>query len=399
MPIPVDAIQKAIQNQPFHLDGWLMYDFQGKNNLALEMLQIPNSSFLSRRFFYWIPRTGDPIKIHHYIEHAAFQDIPGISFIYSSWQEMQTLVEIHLKGKKTIAMEYSPMNAIPTISKVDAGMMEWIRGLHIEVVSSWPLLEIFTGKFTTQQKELHRQASMAIFASIESAKKRIQQAIFARTILTELDLQKHILEVLESSGYTTSHPPIVAVNEHSALPHYSPNEQTNKPVRKDDFILFDVWCKKNSIDAPYADHALVASVSQEPKAEIQRIYHIVKEAQESAIASLKEKLLLKEEVLGFEIDDVARGVIKKHGFGPYFTHRTGHNIFTEVHGSGVNLDNFETHDTRKLTANTCYSIEPGIYLPDAFGVRLECNVIINEDKTCEITGAAANELPCILRQF
>lgn len=392
MTFQLDEIQKSIQKEQ-RLDGWLIYDFKGRNQLANSILQIKNFSELSRRFFYWIPISGAPIKIHHFIEKEAFEHLPGIPFIYSSWQEMKAIVEANLKGKVDIAMEYSPMNEIPTLSLVDAGTVEWLRSLKITIRSSWPLLERFASVLSEEQIESHKQASKAILNAMDQAKNYIRECIKTGKDVSDRTVQKFVHDQMTSQGYITNSMPIVAVNENAAKPHYAPSDDSFSPIMKGDFVLFDFWYKKNQPQAVYADHAQVFMLDNEPYSQLKHIYSIVQEAQSKALEFLEDKIKRGEEVLGYQVDDVARGHIKLHGLSESFIHRTGHNIFTDVHGSGVNLDNFETHDARRLVPNTCYSIEPGIYVPDAIGVRLECNVII-KDRAIEVTNKAEKELPC-----
>ena len=395
---PLDHIQNQIRTTRPAIDGWLIYDFAGSNDLARPLLGLTKDTFLSRRFYYWIPPHSDPIKIVHFIDAEFVTHLPGIPFIYSSWGELDAILGAHLKEKKQIAMEYSPCNRIPTLSKVDAGTVEWLEARKISVVSSWPFLEPFISKFDNAQIEWHRCASGCIVSAAKEAFSLIRNAILEKNNITESDIQNFLIRTLKEQNYITSHPPICAVGPHSAIPHYEPSAKNVRPIREGDFVLIDCWCKKDDPHAPYADHTFVAFVGKKPPPFMAQVYDAVKYAQENAINFLKSALK-KDEVFGFQVDDVARHSIRERGFDEYFIHRTGHNIYTEVHASGVNFDNFETNDTRRVTSNTCYSIEPGIYIPEAFGVRLECNVLITEDLSVEVTAKADPHLPCLLNQL
>ena len=392
---PLEQIQKHLSSYLPTVDGWLIYDFAGSNDLARPLLGLNKDTFLSRRFYYWIPPHSDPIKIVHFIDAEFVAHLPGIPFIYSSWSELDAILEAHLKGKKQIAMEYSPCNRIPVLSKVDAGTVEWLKLRKISVVSSWPFMEPFISKFDNAQIKLHRETSQCIINAANEAFSLIRNAVFAKKNITELDIQNYLIRTLKEQNYIASHPPICAVGPHSAIPHYEPVAKEMRSMREGDFVLIDCWCKKDEPHAPYADHTFVAFIGKAPPPLMTQVYNAVQYAQENAINFLKGALK-KGDVCGYQVDDIARQSIRERGFGEYFIHRTGHNIYTDVHASGANFDNFETNDTRRITPNTCYSIEPGIYIPDAFGVRLECNVLITEDLSVEVTAEACLHLPCLL---
>lgn len=388
--LPIQEIQKHIANEKT-LDGWLIYDFHAHNSLGLELLGIEANQLLTRRFFYWIPKQGSPLKIVNQIEAHIVKHLPGDQITYESWQSLEMALKSTLKGRKKIAMEHSPLGAIPILSKLDAGLYQWLQEKKIEVVSSWPLAKHFTCQWDKSQFQAHKEASkflLQIFSeSFEQAKKKKS--------LTEYDLQQQILKKFAKNGFVTDHDPIVAIGSNSALAHYSPTEQQQAKIEKDSLLLLDMWCKKDSPKAPFADLTQVAFLGKTPPQKMLDIYAIVKAAQDAAIEYIQKTLKSGKEVLGADVDDVCRSIIQKAGFGKYFVHRTGHNIHTILHGLGPNLDNFETHDTRPLMANSCYSVEPGIYLPKAFGIRLECNIFIHDNLKVEVTGRSPDKLLCL----
>jgi Xaa-Pro aminopeptidase len=389
----IEAIQKEIQKNQA-LDGWLLYDFHGKNDLIQRFLSVRDGAFLSRRFFYFIPKYGSPIKIVHFIDLDLVTSLPGTPFIYASWQELHAILQSQLRHVKRLAMEYSPDNAIPTLSKLDAGMADCIRKLGIDIVSSWPLLSPFVSQIDAKAHKLQVEAAHILTETIDEAFRMIASYIEQEKTLSEYDVQQFIRERLLQQGCVFEHLPICAVGKQSAIPHYCPEKSSAQPIKKEDFVLIDAWCKKNEPHAPYADFTQVHSFSKKPAQELQRIYSIVYEAQERAISFLQERIERNEPILGYEVDDAARRSIAQHGLAHTFIHRTGHSIDTSLHGSGVNFDNFETHDTRSILPGTSYSIEPGIYLPDSFGVRLECNVYIPQEGTAVVLlGRAKPSLP------
>ncbi|MBS0656290.1 MAG: M24 family metallopeptidase [Verrucomicrobia bacterium] len=387
---PLAQIQKLLALQD--VDGWLLYDFRCHNTIAIEFLNIDPELLLSRRFFYWIPKSGTPTKIVHKIESEALAHLPGEAISYESWQSLEDAVNLTLKGQKRICMEHSPKGALPVIAKLDAGTYEWLSDKGIAVVSSWPIVQHFIAHWTDTQAEDHRQASKLLIDAYRGTWELIKESFTEKRALSELDLQQHILDFFTKEQLRACHPPIVAMGCNSALPHYAP---TKTAITPDSLLLIDLWAKKSTPFAPYADITQVAYLGKKPPAQMTEVYGLVLKAQDAAIDYLQKKVQSGQEVMGFELDDVCRSVIRQGGYADQFVHRTGHNIHTDLHGPGPNIDNFETHDTRPLMPRTCYSIEPGIYLPGLFGIRLECNIFIKEDNTVEVTGKSLPNLPCI----
>lgn len=376
------------------LDGWLLFDFRRSNSLACHFLEIPEKSLLTRRFFYWIPKVGSPLKIISQVENP-LNHLPGESQIFRSWSDLAQLLKQLLKKNARVAMEYSPQGAIPEISKVDGGTIDLVKGCGAEVVSSGNLLQEFVAVWDENKMESHRKAAHFLDLTVAKAWNFIEGHLKSKSPITEYDVQQFILNEMTKEQFFTNYPPICAVNENSANPHYAPSETWNKTIAKGDFILIDLWCKEKKPRAVYADITRVGVAANTPTEKQEEIFTIVKEARDAAFFFLKERLEAGKEIFGYEVDQVCRGSIEASGYGDYFVHRTGHNIDEEDHGPGAHIDNLETHDERKLLAETCFSIEPGIYLPGKFGIRLECDIILH-DKTFEITGGVQEELKTLL---
>lgn len=378
-------------------DGWLLYDFRKTNDLACYFLEIPKDTLLTRRFFYWIPKAGEPVKLVHRIESHVLDHLPGKMIVFSSYEELEKVLASVLKGSSKVAMEYSPRNAIPTVSKVDGGTIDLIRSFGVSVESSADLLQPFTGVWTHEQFKSHVAAAEVLQNAVEAAWQLIAKAVKNHERISEVDVQKFILGEFERNGCIADDPPICAVNGNSANPHYSPLAVGSQQIKAGDFVLIDVWCKKNTPHAVYADITRVGVVGNSPTERQQEIFGIVKAGRDAAIALLREKLKSGEPVMGWEVDQACRDVIDAAGYGQYFTHRTGHNIGERDHGDGANIDNFETKDFRRLLPGTCFSIEPGIYLPGEFGVRLEDDVYLDlNGKDFHITKGMQEEIKLLL---
>lgn len=378
------------------IDGWLLYDFQRNNDLAHRFLSIPRQHVVKRRFFYWIPAQGEPVKIVHAIEPHVLDHCPGSKKIYASWQSLEKGVREALKGAKKVAMEYSPKNAIPYISRVDAGTVELVRSLGAEVVSSGDFLPHFTAVLDESQIQSQIRAAKALDGIVHGAWQWIEEQMRGRKKITEYDVQQKIAADFDRAGLVTEDLPIVGVNQHSADPHYQPEKTGSSPIREGDFILIDLWAKEKGETAVFGDITRVGVAAKKPTARQQEVFQIVRHAQKAAAALIKERFAEQKRIEGWEVDDAARKVINDAGFGPFFTHRTGHSIEIELHGSGAHMDNLEIHDVRPILPATCFSIEPGIYLPDAFGVRLEFDVLIHRDGAVQITGGEQDAIVCLL---
>lgn len=377
------------------IEGWLLFDFRHSNSLACTFLEISAGKMLTRRFFYWIPQKGDPIKIVPVIEPYTLDHLPGIKWLYRGWQELERLLFSLAVEHSKIAMEYSPFNALPNISKVDAGMVELIRKAGAEVVSSANILQRYTSVWTTEQLQSHLAAAKVLESIVDRSWALIEHHLKNQIPLNEYQVQQFMLQSMDEAGCHTADWPTCAVNVHSADPHYHPEQNHSFPIRAGDFILLDLWCKQKSPYSVYADITRVGLAASRPNPKQQEIFNLVKEARDQATLFIKEHYENQRPSQGWQVDQICRNVIQKAGYGEYFIHRTGHNIGEEVHGPGANLDNFETHDYRSLLPGTGFSVEPGIYLPDQFGVRLEYDIYLDPAGKVLITGGIQEKLVCL----
>ncbi|MCK4934510.1 MAG: M24 family metallopeptidase [Simkaniaceae bacterium] len=384
----IKKVQKYLQEEG--VDGWLLYVFGRSNDLAIDFLEIPKNAHLTRRLFYWIPQKGQPIKIVHQVEPNFLDHFPGTKVQYFSSEELTQALKKNIYGK--IAMEYSPNNSIPYVSKVDGGTIELIRSFGVNVVSSAGFLQNFTCLLTDAQWKSHLYATDVLENCVSKAWQFIKEKVNAGKTVTEYDIQQLILKQIEQSGCTADSVPICAVNENSANPHYAPTKEKHRKIKKGDFILIDLWCKQKTEGSVYADITRVAVVSCEPTAKQKAVFAIVRAAQKAALELIEKKYQEGLEVTGYEADRASRKVVEDAGYRKYFIHRTGHNIYTELHGPGAQLDSIETCDDRPLIRKTLFSVEPGIYLPDEFGIRLENDVYIHPEGKIEITSPLQQEI-------
>jgi Xaa-Pro dipeptidase len=390
----IQEVQKSLKD--LGVDGWLMYDFRRTNDLACDFLEIPKETLLTRRFFYWIPNQGDPVKLVSAIETKILESLPGLLRPYRTWKEMENILGELLKGRKKIAMEYSPRNAVPYLSKVDAGTMEVIKEFGVVVVSSADLLQQYTSIWDQEKWHLHLQAEQVVTRTVEQAWDYISENLKGSNTITEYDVQQRIIEEFSKQRCITAGDPICAVNENSADPHYTPSKNKHKKISRGDFILIDLWCKKDLPKATYADITRVGVADTRPTEKQQQIFDIVRKSRDTAVELIKRKMASGEPLLGWEVDQASRKIIEEAGLGRYFIHRTGHNIDESDHGSGAHIDNFETQEKRQILPGTCFSIEPGIYIPGEFGIRLEFNVFIHQNRKVQITGGIQEKIHCCL---
>lgn len=360
------------------LDGWLLFDFRGANPIAARIAGLPADGVFSRRWAYWIPAKGEPQWLVHAIELAPFRDWPQPPRSYVRWQTLQEELLAMFGGARRIAMEYSPHCAIPYVSRVDAGSLEMIRALGVEVVSSADLVQAAEARWSPAQQEGHRRAASALLHIKDETFDYVAWTLRKGATLTEYSVQQWMAQRIEGQGLTADHAPIVAVNAHSADPHYVPTPERSSPIKPGDFLLLDLWAKEMEADSVYADITWVGLCADSVPRRYQRICDIVADGRDAAVAFIQREMAAGRPVRGCDADDACRAVIEDAGYGPYFIHRTGHSLGTQGHGNGANIDNLETNDTRRLLPGTAFTIEPGIYLPGDFGVRLEINVCVHE---------------------
>jgi Xaa-Pro dipeptidase len=377
----IEAIQAEVRSAG--LDGWLFYDFHHRDPIAAHVLGL-NGGLGTRRWFYLIPRSGAPRKLVHRIEAGALDGLPGKKLVYASFEELQKNLARLVGRARKVAMQYSPRNAIPYVSLVDAGTVEMVRAQGCKVVSSADLVQKFEACWSAEQYRSHLEAGRVIDRITQGAFARAASAVRAKSRLTEYELQQWFLDQFRASGVTTEEPPIVAVGRHSGDPHYEPRQKGSAAIRKGDLLLLDVWGKLARPGSVYYDITWVGYLGAQVPTKYAKIFAIVREARDRAIAFVQKAVATGQAVRGWQVDRAAREVIRAAGYADYFVHRTGHNIGQEVHGNGANMDDLETHDVRRVLAQTCFSVEPGIYLP-AFGIRSEVNVYVDAGEA-RVTG-------------
>lgn len=392
----LSAIQAALKDQ--HVDGWLLYDFRGLNVLANRILDIPPDAMGSRRWFYFIPQAGSPRKIVHRIEAGALDHLPGDKTVYLRWQELESSLKSVIQDGAKIAMEYSPRNNNPYVSRVDAGTVELIRGMGAEVVSSGDLVQSFEAVWSDSQWEQHQRADQLNQQAFQLAWKRIADAVRDGKSIRETDVQAAIMKYFADHHLTTYHPPIVGVNGHGGDPHYAPEVGSDSEICKGDYVLIDLWAKLDEPQAVYSDLTKVGFVGDEVPVNYEKVFEIVANARDAGIQLVRERFAAGKDVYGWEVDDAVRNVIEDAGYGESFIHRTGHNIGQETHGNGAHIDNLETHEDRRILRRTCFSIEPGIYL-DEFGIRSEVDVYVDGNGEVHVTGGLQTSVIPILKDY
>ncbi|MGE0608165.1 MAG: M24 family metallopeptidase [Pirellulales bacterium] len=386
--IDLAAMQQALREQ--QLDGWLFYDFRGTNPLALRVLGFGEQPVGTRRFFYFVPATGAPRKLVHRIEMAALDALPGEKESYLRWQELEAGVGRLLAGSSRVAMEYSPRAGNPYVAKVDAGTIELVQSHGVEVISSGDLIQLFEATWDDEQWAMHLEAARHTETAFQRAWTYIARQVQTSGSVRECQVQQVILDHFQEHGLVTSHPPIVGVGPHSGDPHYEPTPATDTPMREGDFVLIDLWAKVGRPRSVYSDLTQVGYIGRETPARYEEVFRIVANARDAAIERVRHAFAADEPLLGWQVDQAARDVIDRAGHGAAFIHRTGHSIGQETHGNGANMDNLETHEERRVMRRTCFSIEPGIYLPE-FGVRSETNVFIDATGQVHVTGGALQQ--------
>jgi Xaa-Pro dipeptidase len=391
----VGEIQQALQHMA-GLDGWLFYDFRHSDPLAYRVLHIDPTRHVTRRWYYWIPSHGQPVKLLHRIEPHTLDGLPGNTLLYVSWEEQHAHLTHALTGAGRVAMQYSPMNAIPYLSRVDAGTIELIRSFGIEIVTSADLVQRFEAVWTEPQLASHQDAAEKLRRIVDEAFQHVRHCMLAQTPLNEYGLQQFILSRITHHGLMTSSPPIAAVNAHSADPHYGPSAEGSVEIRHGDLVLIDLWAKRPESGSVYAEITWTGHVGKTVPARRDDVFTIVKAARDQAVSFVRERVAAGEFPHGAEVDDVCRHVIRQAGYGDQFVHRTGHSIGEEVHGNGANIDNLETRDSRRLMPRTCFSIEPGIYLPGEFGIRSELDVYISDRDAIVFGQPVQTEIVAIL---
>jgi Xaa-Pro dipeptidase len=374
----LDEIALALRGA--QLDGWLFYDFRMSDPLAYRILGLSEDGIATRRWFCYVPAHDKPRAIVSAVEAHRLDALGVEKIVYRSHDDMLAALRSVLAGARRVAMDYSPECAIPYVSRVDAGTIEIVRAMGIEVVTAADLIQRFEATLTGEQLLSHQRAARALRAIVHESFSEIARLISAGDAVSEATVQELVMARFAANDLITHSPPIVAVNEHSADPHYGPSRDHDRAIRRGDFILLDLWAKESAPDSIYADFTWVAFAADKVPAEHARVFEIVARARDATVELVQQRVAAGEPISGREADLAARSVIEAAGFGEMFVHRTGHSIGREVHGTGVNLDSLETLDDRRLIDNTCFSVEPGIYLPGKFGVRSELDMTIEQGR-------------------
>jgi Xaa-Pro aminopeptidase len=387
MPLSIPAVQGALREEG--LDGWLLYDFHGSNPIARRLTGLDNGGKMTtRRWYYLIPASGEPRKLMHAIEPYNLDHLPGGKTIYSQRETLASGLKAVLGGMTRVAMEYSPRNAIPYISRVDAGTVEAVRALGADVVSSGDLVQRFEAVWSPEALATHRAASAALYRIKDRAFDLVRERRRAGDPLTEIAVQRAMVGWFADEGLVADAPPVVAAQQNAGNPHYMPTEAQHRAIGAGEVVLLDLWGKLPSPGAVYADITWVGFTG-EPADKYVKAFNAARDGRDAAIALVEARVAAGQEIRGFEVDRACRDVLDRAGYGGQFIHRTGHSLGTEVHGNGVHMDDYETHDERRLIAGTGFTIEPGVYTPE-FGVRTEINMFVG-DRDATVTGPLQTE--------
>jgi Xaa-Pro dipeptidase len=384
------AIQSALRER--NIDAWLFYDHHHRDPIAYRVLGLSPTLMVTRRWFYLIPAQGEPSKLVHKIEAGHLDSLPGGKRVYSGWQELFAQLKTFLADQNTIAMQYSPNNLVFTVSLVDAGTIDLVRSMGKNVVSAADLIAQFEATWTDEQIQTHFAARDSVDTITAAAFAEIGRRV-RNGGTTEHTIQQWLLEAFQRENLVTDDPPVVAVNANSGNPHYEPRADRPTAIREGDFVLLDIWGKKNTPGAVYYDITWTGFVGKAPSDKQHEIFQIVRGARDAGVKTVLDAAAAEQRIAGWQVDRATRDHITKSGYGDYFIHRTGHSIGTDVHSNGANMDDLEIHDERQILPNSCFSIEPGIYLPE-FGVRSEVNVLVRPNRA-EVTGKIQREIVII----
>ena len=387
----LEQIQEQLKKSG--IDGWLFFDHHLRDPISYRVLGLAPNQHVTRRWYYLIPAEGEPRKLVHRIESRMLDLLPGSTDKYSSWAEQERALAILLRGSRSLAMQYSPMCAIPYISMVDGGTIDLIRSMGIEVVSSAELIQHFEARLNETAMALHLEAGRLVDDARRKAFAYIRESLRANRLISEWDVAEFLRKRFDDNNLVTDSGPIVAVDRHAGDPHYEPSREGSFPIRPGSLVLIDMWAKLKQPGAIFYDITWTGFCGASVPGEIERVFEIVRDARDVAIRFVKQSFQQERQIRGFEVDDVTRSVIGDAGYGENFVHRTGHSIGEEIHANGANMDNLETHDERIVIPWSCFSIEPGIYL-DHFGIRSEVDMFVDAT-SARVTGEIQNALVLI----
>jgi Xaa-Pro dipeptidase len=384
------AVQSALRER--NVDAWLFYDHHHRDPIAYRILGLPEKSMVTRRWFYLIPAKGEPQKLVHKIEAGHLDPLPGKKWTYAAWQELFDSLKQMLASYRDVAMQYSPNNLVFYVSLVDGGTIDLIRGLGKNIVSSGDLVATFDATLTDEQIKTHFAARDAIDPITAAAFQEIGRRV-RNGGTTEFEIQQWIREAFRRENLIADDGPVVAANQNSGNPHYEPTSGGSAPICEGDFVLLDIWAKKDVPGAVFYDITWTGFIGENPSDRMQQVFRVVRDARDAGARFVEDAIAAGKPIAGWQVDRTVRGYINQAGFGNYFVHRTGQSIATDVHANGANMDDLEIHDERRVLPNTCFSIEPGIYFPE-FGVRSEINMLVRKN-SAEVTGKIQTEIVII----
>jgi Xaa-Pro aminopeptidase len=388
--LDIAAVQAALREE--RLDGWLLYDFRGLNPIAADVTKagLRGGHLATRRWFYLIPAAGQPRALVHAIEPDALAHLPGTAERYTGRQQLESGLRRLVGGERRLAMEYSPGCAIPYIARVDAGTVELVRQLGVEVVSSGDLVQRFSAVWHEAEIAAHRTASTKLYGVKDRAFEAIARRTRDHVPTTEFDVQQLMAGWFADEGLVSDSAPNVSAAENAGNPHYLPTSERSRVIRPDDLVLLDLWAKIDQRGAVFADITWVGYTGRRVPDRFARAFATVRDARDAAAALVQDAARAGRTLRGFEVDRAASAVLRGAGYADQILHRTGHSLGEAVHGNGVNMDDYETHDDRRLLPGTGFTIEPGVYFSD-FGVRSEINMIVHA-RGAEITGTLQTEI-------
>ena len=393
MALPVAAVQQAIKEDGF--DAWLLYDFNGSNPIASRLAGLASSGKMTtRRWYYLVPASGSPRGLVHAIERHNLDHLPGEKRAYAKREELNAGLRDLLGGAKRVAMEYSPANAIPYVSRVDAGTVEAVRQFGVEVVSSGDLVQRFEAVWSDAALTTHLEAADRLYRVKDRAFEFVRERLGRGAALTEFDVQSAMLEWFAELGLTSDASPNVSAQENAGNPHYHPSRDVHRAIRPGELLLIDLWGKLPEAGAVFADITWMGFTGRQVPDEYARAFAAARDGRDAAIRAVQTAVRERRDIRGFEVDRACRDVLDRAGYGPQFIHRTGHSLGETVHGNGVHMDDYETHDDRRLIPGTGFTIEPGVYT-DRFGLRTEINMFVGETEA-RVTGPVQNEIVTLM---
>ena len=392
--LDIGAVQAALRAQG--LDGWLLYDFRGSNAIAVDVAGVGRQGghLTTRRWYYLIPASGEPRGLVHAIESHSLEHLPGTTERYSGRAALELGLQRLLQGLRRIAMEYSPKCAIPYVSRVDAGTIELVRQFNVEVASSGDLIQQFSAVWNDAQTRTHVAASEKLYRVKDRAFDEAARRLRDGETTTEFQIQQLMAGWFAEEGLVSDSAPVVAAEKNAGDPHYLPTAQATRTIGRDEVLLLDLWGKLDQPGAVFADITWVGYTGRQVPGRIAKAFNAVRLARDAAVELVQQRTRAGQEIRGFEVDRASMAVLRGAGYGDAILHRTGHSLGEAVHGNGVNMDDHETHDDRRLLPGTGFTIEPGLYFDD-FGIRSEINMIVR-DRDATVTGPRQSEILALL---